>query len=131
MIISMESSATKVPYKSTPMGFIKFMLSQKSDYKVALDDDFGKNEEIKPDGSCGKVTRFHIKAPLQEALNYPIVKLLMAGARLHNEMYSLRPMGDSECVFDLSQLNRAVKIDKTAGSVSYHKFVDYKTKGKK
>ena len=55
----------------------------------------------------------------------------MADARRDKEIYSLRPVGGSECVLEITQIDRAVKIDKATGLVSYHKFVDYKAKGKK
>lgn len=132
MIISMNNSARKVPCKTTnAAGMIKYMLGQKSGFLVKLDEDFEKIEEAKPEGSCGNIARFHIKAPLQEALSYPIVKLVMADAKRDGEIYSLRQVGDSECVLDLSQIDRSVKVDKVAAAVSYHKFVDYKTKAKK
>ncbi|KTC62397.1 hypothetical protein AO287_26395 [Pseudomonas savastanoi] len=113
------------------MEVMKYMLGQKSDFKLVLDDDFEKVEEAKPQDSCGNIARFHIKAPLQEALSYPIVKLLMADSKRDGEIYSLVPVSDSECVLDVSQINRSLKVERAAGVVSYHKFVDYKTKGRK
>lgn len=134
MIISMENSARKVPYKTiNAMGFMKYMLSQKADFNLVFDEGIEKAEEVDPDNLCGNIARLFVKAPLQEALNYPIVKLLIADAERHNEIYLLRPVGNSnsECVLDISQINRQIKVDRVAGVVSYHKYVGYKGNGKK